>query len=143
MHTIYITSTDNERLRRLLLLTPFTLGRRRELNILRSELDRACIVADTSDRPTAIRIGSWFEFRDAQTGATGAHTLCMPHETPSLEDGLPVDSRFGVAVIGCSVGDEVRWETAVGLSRILICDVQQNRLGREFDSTMARLEGVA
>lgn len=143
MHTIYITSMDNERLRRLLLLTPFTPDRRREFDFLRKELDRAWIVADVSHRPTAIRIGSWFEFRDAQTRAIGAHTLCMPHEMPSLPDGLPVDSRFGVAVIGCSLGDEVQWETPVGLSRILICDVRQNRPGRECDPAMTRLEGVA
>ena len=143
MHTIYITFKDNEQLRLLITQTPFTSERRRDVDFLRTELDRASIVADASHRPTAIRIGSWFEFLDIQTGAVGAHTLCMPGEMPLLEDGLSVDSRFGAAVIGCSAGDEVRWQTPVGWRRILIREVQPARPARACESAMIRPEGVA
>lgn len=142
MHTIYITSDDNRRLRRLLLLTPYAPERRRELEFLRTELDRASIVTDAMERPTAIRIGSWFRFIDTQSGETGDHTLCLPDELGWTENGLSVTSAFGAAVIGCCAGDEVYWSTPMGRRTILIRAVKQSRRSCESHATTGRLEGV-
>ena len=126
MPTIYLTSEDNARLRRLLLLKPYeSSSRYRDLAFLRDKLARASIVADPAERPSTIRLRSTFEFFDLQSGETGLRTLCLPDELSAREDGLSVTSRFGAAVIGRSVGDEVRWVTPVGLRRLVIRDVVQ------------------
>ena len=143
MHATYITSSDYERLRLLLIRTPYTSGRRRDLTFLRGELDRASVVPDPTDRPAAIRLGSRFEFLDLQTRAIAERTLCMPDELPLYDDGVSIDSRFGTAVIGCSVGDEVRWKTAANLHRIVIRDIRPGPHARDHERAMMRPEDAA
>ncbi|MBP8255891.1 MAG: GreA/GreB family elongation factor [Opitutaceae bacterium] len=143
MNLTYITSKDNECLRRMLAQAPFCIDRRRERNLLRSKLDRAFIVADAPERTSMIRLGSAFEMLDRQTGLTKSHTLCLPNEVLRCEGGLSVDSRLGVEVIGRSVGDEVRWETAAGSQRVLIRGVSAPRPATESRQAVLDPSGVA
>jgi hypothetical protein len=120
MHTIYISAEDNARLRMLLILMPFSREVRREAAFLRHELDRAVLIRTPADHPRVIRLGTQFEFHDLRSGDRGAHRLCLPEDLPRLRNGLSILTRFGAAVMGCSVGDEVTWATPVGTRRILI-----------------------
>lgn len=109
MNTIYITAQDNARLRRLLLLSPFTDPRQRERELLRRELDRAAIVPDSHGQPEAVRLGVHFEYEDLAVGAVEIGCLCLPGDEETTPNGISVLSRFGAAVIGCCVGNEIWW----------------------------------
>lgn len=123
MHTIYISPEDNARLRLLLMLMPYSAEARHDVRHLRAELDRAVVMPDPGERPQVIRIGSVFEYQDFRSGGRGARRLCLPADVPHEPNGLSILTRFGAAVIGCSLGDEVAWVTSVGMSRILILGV--------------------
>lgn len=143
MRTLYITSQDNARLRLLLLLTPHNSTQRRELEFLRGELDRAFIVPNGAALPSAVHLGSTFNFTDLDTGENGTCTLCLPSEQSRFERALSVTSHFGAAVIGCSVGDTVQWHTAVGRRRIVIRSVRQPRSATPPGSAGAAWKGPA
>jgi len=143
MHSLYITSEDYEKLRRLLILAPFTSDRRRDLSLLRARLERAWIVPSLANYPSIIRLGSWFEYRNTHTSATGAYTLCMPHEASSLRDGLSIDTRLGAMIIGRRAGEEVRWVSSAGTVGLLIREVKQTQSECECETTTEALECVS
>ncbi len=127
----------------MLAQAPFCIDRRRERNLLRSKLDRAFIVADAPERSSMIRLGSTFEVLDRQTGLTRSHRLCLPNEVLRYEGGLSVDSRLGVEAIGCSIGDEVRWDAASGAHRVLIRDVKPPQPAAESRQAVLDTSGVS
>ncbi|ACB75900.1 hypothetical protein [Opitutus terrae] len=120
MDTIYITTEDNARLRLLLLLSPYTDTRQRERELLRRGLDRAAILPLSADWPEAIRLGVAFEYEDLDNGVIHTGCLCLPDEEATTAHGIPVLSRFGAAVIGCCVGNEVWWAEMDRSRRILV-----------------------
>jgi hypothetical protein len=129
MHTIYITPEDNARLRLLLLLSPYTDSQRSERELLRQELDRAAILNAATDGVKVIGLGAAFEYEDVPSGAVATARLCLPGDQATTPNGLSVLSRFGTAVIGCGVGNEVWWAESHHCRRILIrkvgCDIPE------------------
>lgn len=123
MHTIYISAEDNARLRLLLLRMPFSTEVRGDVRYLCGELDRAVIVHNPAEHPDVVQIGSTFECHDLRSADRTFHTLCLPADVSQTANGLSILTRFGAAVIGCSIGDEVAWTTPVGVRRILILGV--------------------
>lgn len=124
MHTLYITSHDYQVLRRLLSVIAYDPSRQRDLAYLRAELDRACITHTPAERPSTVRLGSRFEFFDPKSGKSGTFVLCLPGAHPKRGTALSVTSRFGAAVLGCSVGDEVTWEEFGGSHRVILRHVE-------------------
>lgn len=120
MNTIYITAEDNARLRLLLLLSPYTDAGQHERELLRRELDRAALLRGRTEGPEVIRLGVTFEYEDLQTGAIETCCLCLPTDEPATREGISVLSRFGAAVIGCSVGNDVWWAEADRCRRVRI-----------------------
>lgn len=123
MDTIYITAEDNARLRRLLLLSPYNDAGRRERELLRRELDRAAVLPRSVERPDAIRLGAVFEYADLPTGTISVGCLCLPADVAAVPHGISILSRFGAAVIGCCVGNEVWWAETDHCRRIRILRV--------------------
>lgn len=120
MDTIYITAEDNARLRLLLLLSPYSDAGQRERELLRRKLDRAAVLPEAAERPDAIRLGVDFEYADLPGGTIRTGCVCLPADTATKPNGISVLSRFGAAVIGCCVGNEVWWAEADHCRRIWI-----------------------
>ncbi len=121
---LYITSEDNTRLRMLLAAAPDG-GRNPLLNQLRFELARAAIVEDTAVPPTLVKMGSRVEIEDLLTGEVEAYTLTFPEQSNIDKNMLSVLAPIGTAIIGCSEGMIVNWQTPGGIRRFKIHRVTQ------------------
>ncbi|MFT3781814.1 MAG: GreA/GreB family elongation factor [Nibricoccus sp.] len=121
---LYITSEDSTRLRMLLAAAPDG-GRNPMLNQLRFELERAAIVEDAAVPPTVVKMGSRVEIEDLLTGEVEAYTLTFPEQSNIDKNMLSVLAPIGTAIIGCSEGMVVNWQTPGGTRRFKIHRVTQ------------------
>lgn len=119
-HTpIYISRDDYTKLRRLLataLYSPAGLALRK----LREELDRAAIIDPAAFPDDVVAMESTVAFEDLETGETEEYTITFP-EHADLERGrISILAPIGTALIGCRVGNVVKWPTPGGIRKLKI-----------------------
>jgi regulator of nucleoside diphosphate kinase len=126
MDPIIISDTDIARLRGLL-----GAGRAPQLNAahleeLRSELDRAIVVAADLMPPHVVTMNSLVEIRDFATGDVEAYQLVYPRDADAASRRLSILAPMGTALLGNAEGDEVEWRMPGGVRRFRVQKVSQD-----------------
>lgn len=113
-HTpLYITRDDNSKLR-LLLATALHSNASSALQKLRAELDRAVVIDPAAVPAGIVTMDSTVEFEDLGTGEVESYTITFPDRANVEFKRLSILAPIGTALIGCRVGDVVRWSTPGG-----------------------------
>ena len=114
--TIHVTQPDMERLRAL--IASFNRGDvpdRPYLVTLASELDRAVVVGVDEVPPDVVTMNSRIRLRDGRR--TWIMSLVFPENADPEEGGISVLAPLGAALLGCRVGQRVRFRVPGGAER--------------------------
>ncbi|HYG15846.1 MAG TPA: GreA/GreB family elongation factor, partial [Bacteroidia bacterium] len=111
-----ITVTDNNTLRSLLTAIP-KHEKTKETGQLVTELERAEVIPDEEIDDDVIRINSYFELEDVQTGQMIKLTLTLPRLADFKQKKISVLSPLGVALIGFKQGMVIDWVLPGGLKK--------------------------
>jgi regulator of nucleoside diphosphate kinase len=111
--TIYITETDMERLDRLL----SAAGHSPNIKNLRGELDRATVVRSEDIPPDVVTMNSRVSFRELDAGQESEITLVYPSDADVNRQRISILAPVGAALLGLSVGDEIKWPLPSGKTR--------------------------
>ena len=118
---IMISKDDHKRLESLFssrFATAF--GDKPYLQSLRGELNIATIVNHDEIPPDVVTMGSIVRLREVSNKRSYTYTLVYPEDANIAEGKLSVLAPIGTAILGCRVGDLVRWQVPSGLIRLRI-----------------------
>lgn len=116
---IYISRDDNSRLR-LLLATSLYSNANSALQKLRGELDRAAVVDPTEIPEDVVTMNSTVEFEDLGTSEIEEYTITFPENADVEHNRISILAPIGTALLGCRVGDIVKWSTPGGIRRLKV-----------------------
>jgi regulator of nucleoside diphosphate kinase len=118
---IYITQLDRDRLEELIeVAEEFDDHRRKDLQDLQEELDRAKIVKPEKVPPGVVTMNSRVLLRDVDTSEEMNYTLVFPKDADIDSGAISVLAPVGTAILGYSEGDVVEWQVPSGRRRISI-----------------------
>lgn len=83
----------------------------RVAHFLAQEIERASVVADTSDLRGVVRMGSQVRYCNDKTGDVRDVVLVYPHEADITLKRISVLTPVGAALIGLSVGQAIEFQT--------------------------------
>ena len=119
-HTpIYISRDDYTKLRLLLTRALYANGNG-ALHKLREELDRAAVLDPTAFPSDVVAMESAVEYEDLETGEIEEYILTFPDRADVENKRLSILAPIGTALIGCRVGDIVRWSTPGGIRQLKV-----------------------
>lgn len=120
--TIHVTQHDMERLRALIASTNGGRGDDRDrpyLATLARELDQAVVVGPDEVPPDVVTMNSRARLRDGRR--TWTMTLVFPEDANPEEGAISVLAPLGAALLGCRVGQVVKFRVPGGGERE--CDI--------------------
>jgi regulator of nucleoside diphosphate kinase len=124
---IVVTESDRARLHELIALAGNNprhgLG---DVHALRSELDRARIVADRDIPDDVIKLNSQAVLVDLDTGERMEFTLVLPVDANIDEGRISVFAPMGMAMLGYRIGDKFEWTVPYGLRRMEVAAVSHD-----------------
>lgn len=124
-HTpIYISRDDYTKLR-LLLATALHSNASAALQKLREELDRAAIIDPAAFPADVVTMESTVTFEDLGTGEIEEYTITFPDRADIGRKRISILAPIGTALIGCRVGDLVKWSTPGGIRQLKVRSVSQ------------------
>lgn len=109
MNPISLTDKDYLQLNRLV-QEQHQASRPYEVDALGKELKRACIISSREIPPDVITMNSIVQIRESPSTAALKMSIVYPHEANLQKQKVSVLAPLGTAIIGCRVGDEVRWK---------------------------------
>ncbi|GAB3290435.1 GreA/GreB family elongation factor [Hymenobacter humi] len=112
---IYVTKLDYERLTRLVRQEPLA-GDAGAIAALEQELTRAHLVDSYDILPDVVTMNSRIKLRDMNSLDELQITLVYPPEADEALHRVSILSRVAIAVLGCRLGDKVKWPSAGGLA---------------------------
>lgn len=119
-HTpIYLSHEDYTKLR-LLLATALHSQASAALRQLREELDRAAIIDPATFPADVVTMDSTVEFEDLGTSEIEEYTITFPDGADIERKRISILAPIGIALIGCRVGDIVRWATPGGFRQLKV-----------------------
>jgi regulator of nucleoside diphosphate kinase len=119
-HTpIYISRVDYGRLR-LLVATALHSHASAALQKLREELDRAAVIDPAAFPADVVTMESTVEFEDLGTSEIEEYTITFPDKADVERKCISILAPIGTALLGCRVGDIVRWSTPGGIRQLKI-----------------------
>lgn len=119
--TIQITEYDRERLLKLLQEAGSTEYRGSEyLDQLRSELERATVVALQDVPADVITMNSTVCLVDTATGEEETYTLVFPEDANLAQGKISILAPVGTGMFGYRVGDIFEWDVPAGKRRLLV-----------------------
>ena len=125
---IVITRHDHEQLTKL--ADSFALSQPALTEELYNELDRARIVAGHKAGADFVRIGSTFRFT-TDGGDDRTVTLVLPGEADIAEGKVSIMTPIGVALIGLSAGELMKWTARDGRTHTLtVVSVGADSMGK-------------
>jgi regulator of nucleoside diphosphate kinase len=83
----------------------------RVAHFLAREMERASVVADNSDLPAVVRMGSQVRYCDDNSGDIRDVVLVYPHEADITLKRVSVLTPVGAALIGLTVGQAIEFQT--------------------------------
>jgi regulator of nucleoside diphosphate kinase len=116
--TVHVTQHDMERLRALIASTNGGRGDDRDrpyLATLATELDQAVVVGPDEVPPDVVTMNSRARLRDGRR--TWIMTLVFPEDADPEEGAISVLAPLGAALLGCRVGQTVRFRVPGGTER--------------------------
>lgn len=121
---IYLTKFDRSRLEELLeVADEFGGHRRKDLESLEEELDRAEIVPPEDIPPEVVTMNSKVVLRDVSTSERMTYTLVFPKDANIKTGAISVLAPIGTAILGYAKGDTIEWPVPSGVRRIYIEEV--------------------
>lgn len=127
---IYITQTDNQRIRsRLPAYAESKRFRDAAANLL-AELNRAVIVNDATLSSDVVTLDSIIDVADLGSGETERYTLTLPDTANAALNRISVFSPLGTALLGYAAGDELSWQMPGGIRLLRIAAVTQPERGK-------------
>ena len=122
---IIINAADHEELSCVLAAAGKLSDRARaEIASLRSELERAEIVAPDKVPPDVITMNSRAELLDLDTNERVGFTLVFPAEADVEEGRISILAPLGTAMLGYRVGDEFEWAVPYGNRRLRVTRIE-------------------
>ncbi len=122
-HTpIYLSRTDYLKLRRLL-ATSLHSHAGTTLRKLGEELDRAAVIDPAAVSSDVITLDATAVIEDLVTGEIEEYTLTLPEHADTDAQRISVLAPVGTALIGCRVGNIVKWPTPGGIREMKIRQV--------------------
>jgi len=119
-HTpIYITRDDHLKLR-LLLATALYSNTNTALRKLGEELDRATIIDPAVYPVDVVTLDSTVEFEDLGTSEIEEYAITFPDRADVERKRISILTPIGTALIGCRVGDIVKWPTPGGIRQLKV-----------------------
>lgn len=119
-HTpIYISRDDYSKLR-LLITTALYSDSSAALGKLRAELDRAFVVDPAAFPADVVTMNSTVEFEDLRTNEVETYTITFPENADIEQHRISILAPIGTALIGCRVGDLVKWSTPGGIRQLKV-----------------------
>ncbi len=120
-HTpIYISRYDYTKLRLLLSTALYSRASNLALRNLRDELDRAVVIDPAAFPAGTVTMDSTVEFEDLATGEVEKYTVTFPERADIDEGRISILAPIGTALIGCRVGEIVKWSTPGGVRQLKI-----------------------
>jgi regulator of nucleoside diphosphate kinase len=130
--SIIVTAADRRRLGTMLLeRRELGIERRRLLDDLEHEIERADVVEPWEDPGNVITMNSTVKLRDLDSGEQFEWTLVYPCGTNPNEGRVSVLAPVGTALIGYGEGDVIEWPVPQGQIRLRVEEVlyQPERVG--------------
>ena len=119
-HTpIYISRDDYSKLR-LLIATALYGNASAALAGLRDELDRAVVIDPTAIPADVVTMNSTVAFEDLGTSEIEEYTITFPEKADIEHRRISILAPIGTALIGCRVGDLVKWSTPGGIRQLKV-----------------------
>ena len=119
-HTpIYISREDYTKLR-LLVATALHSNASAALEKLRLELDRAAVIDLAAFPANVVTMDSTVEFEDLGTSEVEEYTITFPENADVEHKRISILAPIGTALIGCRVGDIVKWATPGGIRQLKV-----------------------
>ena len=119
-HTpIYISREDYTKLR-LLVASALYSNASAALEKLRSELDRAAVIDPAGFPANIVTMNSTVEFEDLGTSEVEEYTITFPENADVEHKRISVLAPIGTALIGCRVGDIIKWSTPGGIRELKV-----------------------
>ena len=119
-HTpIYISRDDYSKLR-LLIATALHSNASAALAKLRDELDRAAVIDPVAFPKDVVTMNSTVEFEDLGTSEVEEYTITFPEKADVEHHRISILAPIGTALIGCRVGDMVKWSTPGGIRQLKV-----------------------
>jgi regulator of nucleoside diphosphate kinase len=97
---------------------------RAEVAALRSELERAEIVAPHEVPPDVITMNSRAQLLDLDTNERMEFTLVFPAQADIEEGKISILAPLGTAMLGYRVGDEFEWAVPYGYRRLKVTGIE-------------------
>lgn len=97
---------------------------RTEITSLRSELERAEIVAPDKVPPDVITMNSRAQLLDLDTNERMEFTLVFPADADIEEGRISILAPLGTAMLGYRVGDEFEWVVPYGYRRLRVMRIE-------------------
>jgi len=110
---IYVTKLDYERLTELV-RQQHPAGDARAVAALEQELTRAHLVDSYDILPDVVTMNSRIKLRDMNSLDELEITLVYPPQADEAQHRVSILSLVAVAVLGCRLGDKVKWPVAEG-----------------------------
>lgn len=107
-----ITTLDLERIQTVI---DTAFERDREVaDALDTELSRALVVPPSEVSPHIVTMNSRVLYESVSTGDAREVTLVYPTRSNAADGRISVLAPLGAALLGLSVGDEIRWSVSAG-----------------------------
>jgi regulator of nucleoside diphosphate kinase len=112
---------------------------------LRSELDRAIVVAADLVPRDVITMGSRVQIRDSASGGIEDYLLVYPREADPATNRLSILAPLGTALLGNAEGDDVQWRMPGGVRSFRVRRVMQDAgtLNADVKNDFRRAPAVA
>jgi regulator of nucleoside diphosphate kinase len=128
---IFITEQDRNRLQRLIESQVADNADARYVDALAGELRRATFVPPNELPADVVSMDSTVRLCDLDTGECETYTVVYPPHADAENGRISVLAPIGTAIVGCQVGDVIKWPVPDGIRRLKVEDVlfQPERAG--------------
>ncbi len=122
--TIYITDKDMARLEELLEIAGEYAARdNKHLEELSRELLKAEVVESTEIPANVVTMNSQVLLLDVDTNESKTYRLVFPRDADLEQNRISILAPIGTAMIGCRVGNVIRWNAPAGERRLKIARI--------------------
>lgn len=122
--TIYITDNDMTRLEELLEVAGENVTRdNKHLEELSSELLKAEVVDSTEIPANVVTMNSQVLLLDMDTNESKTYQLVFPRDANLEQNRISILAPIGTAMLGCRVGNVIRWNAPAGVRRMKIAKI--------------------